>query len=232
MARIGIQFVQIRKTRVTFTRMAKLNRAVFPMLVILFGLGVFVGAKFPRWFFFNSKPRDLSSVAILQQVKTLSQLVTVQYTIEKIEGLEVPSEHLVGQLIGSENRVLIVAHGIVKAGIDLEKLTPDDIRVSGKTITISLPHAQITDAYLDDSQTKVIDRKTGILAPPDKDLEQTVRQNAVDSIRRAARSGGILNDAESRAKAQIETLFKQLGFEKVEFQNGPARVPTPQPNPS
>jgi hypothetical protein len=197
--------------------MAKLNRAVPLFVVILFGLGIFIGAKFPRWFSFGSKSRDLSSAAILQQVKTLSELVTVQYVIEKVEGLEVPSEHFVGQLIGSENRVLILAHGTVKAGIDLGKLTSDDIHISGKTIMIKLPHAQITDAYLDDSLTKVIDRKTGILAPPDKDLEQTVRQNAVDNIRIAARAGGILNDAESRAKTQLETFFKQLGFEKVIF---------------
>jgi hypothetical protein len=211
--------------------MAKLNRAVLPMLVILFGLGVFVGAKFPRWFSFGSKSRDLSSTAILQQVKTLSELVTVQYVIEKVEGFEEPSEHLVGQLIGSENRVLLLAHGTVKAGIDLGKLTPDDIHISGKTITIKLPHAKITDAYLDDSLTKVIDRKTGILAPPDKDLEQTARQNAVDNIRRAARVGGILNDAESRAKTQLEVLFKQLGFEKVQFENGATPVSAREPKP-
>jgi hypothetical protein len=50
-----------------------------------------------------------------------------------------------------------------------------------------------------------------------KDLEQTARQNAVDDIRRAARSGGILKDAEERARAMLTHLFRQLGFEEVEF---------------
>jgi hypothetical protein len=201
--------------------MAKLNRAVVPLLLILFALGIFTGIKISGWLHLGSKPRAFDSVAILQQVKSLSELVTVQYVIEKVEGLEVPSEHLVGQLIGSENRVLILAHGSVKAGIDLGKLKPEDIRVSGKTISLRLPNAKITDAYLDDSLTKTIDRKTGLLAPSDKDLEQTVRQNAVDSIRRAAREGGILRDADGRARTQIKNLFLQLGFEKVEFQNEP-----------
>jgi hypothetical protein len=202
--------------------MAKLNRAVVPLLLILFALGIFSGIKIAGWFNLGSKPRVFDSIAILQQVKSLSELVTVQYVIEKVEGLEVPSEHLVGQLIGSENRVLILAHGSVKAGIDLGKLKPEDIRVSGKTIEIKLPNAKITDAYLDDALTKTIDRKTGFLAPSDRNLEQTVRQNAVDAIRRAAREGGILNDADQRARTQIKNLFLQLGFEKVEFQNEPS----------
>jgi len=197
--------------------MPKSNRAVIALLVVLFGLGAFFGVTFSRWFHLGGGPRAWSSVAILQQVKTLSELVTVQYVIEKVEGLEVPSEHLVGQLLGSENRALLLAHGTVKAGIDLGKLKPDDLQVNGKAIRIQLPRAQITDAYLDDHLTRMIDRKTGLLAPSDKDLEQTVRQNAVEDIRRAARDGGILRDADERARTQLSGLLKELGFEKVEF---------------
>jgi hypothetical protein len=205
--------------------MAKLNRAFVPLLVILFGLGIYCGVKLSRWF--GSSARTFNTVAILQQVKTLSELVTVQYVIEKVEGLEVPSEHLIGQIIGSENRVLMLAHGTVKAGIDLAKIKPEDLQVSGKSIVIKLPRAQITDAYLDDSLTKVIDRKTGLLAPPDKDLEQTVRQIAVDDIRRAARAGGILKDADERARTQFKHLLVQLGFEKVSFEGDPASAAVP-----
>src|ERR1700692_4242237 len=110
--------------------MAKLNRAFFPLLVILFALGIFCGMKLSRWL--GASARTLNTVAILQQVRTLSELVTVQYVIEKIEGLEVPSEHFIGQIIGSENRVLILAHGTAKAGIDLAKIKPEDLQVSGK----------------------------------------------------------------------------------------------------
>jgi hypothetical protein len=49
------------------------------------------------------------------------------------------------------NRVLLLAHGIVKAGIDLQRSTPADVTISDKKISIKLPPPQITDAYLDDS---------------------------------------------------------------------------------
>jgi ribosome recycling factor len=63
----------------------------------------------------------------------------------------------------------------------------------------------------------VIDHSTGLLRAFDKDLEQTARQNAVDDIARAARNGGILNDANKRAQTELETFLKRAGFESVEF---------------
>jgi hypothetical protein len=206
--------------------MQKLKRAAGLLLIILvFGLGIFLGLRLGPLGGERAAPRTYNTPVLLQQVQTLSELVTVKYVLEKVEGIEMPSENMLGQALGSENRVLLLAHGIVKAGVDLKRLKPEDVQVVGKQIVIRLPPAQILDAYLDDAQTKVIDRKTGLLAPPDKDLEQTVRQNAVDGIRRAARVGGILKEADERARLQLGNLLLRLGFEKVDFQL--AQAPSP-----
>jgi hypothetical protein len=108
---------------------------------------------------------------------------------------------------------------VVKAGIDLNQLQPEDLQVdaSGKRVTMKLPLPQITDAYLDDKQTRVVERTTGFLREFDKDLEQGTRQTAIEDIRRAARTGGILKDAEARGREQLKNLFQHLGFEQVEF---------------
>ena len=116
-----------------------------------------------------------------------------------------------------ENRVLLRAHGIVKAGIDLKRITQDDVTISGKTIRLRLPPPQIVDAYLDDKNSQVIDRVTGLLRAFDKDLEQTARVNAVNDIRRAARTDGILDEADKRARLELELFLRQTGFEQVEF---------------
>jgi hypothetical protein len=188
----------------------------FLMLVVavafLFGLGLLTGLLMLRWAWGGSGARIYGTAEILQQVKTLSQLVTVQYVLEKVEMYDDPKPWPLG-----ENRVLMVAHGTVKAGIDFSRLEAGDLQVSGKRISIRLPPAQITDAYLDEKQTRVVERTTGLLRQFDKDLEQNVRQNAVDDIRRGARNGGILKDADERARAQLKNLFLQLGFQEVEF---------------
>jgi hypothetical protein len=184
---------------------------------IIFGLGLVLGILLPRWAGLTSGVRVYNSAILLQEVKTLSQLVTVQYVLERTVVVEVPPEGLLHQMFAGENRLLMVVHGIVKAGLDLSQLQPDDLQVTKKKIVMKLPRAQITDAYLDEKQTRVVERATGFLRQFDKDLEQSTRQTAVEDIRRAARTGGILQDADERARSQLKDLFQRLGFEEVEF---------------
>jgi|SRR6478609_3866923 len=184
-------------------------------LLIVFGFGVFLvcgvwlGLTIHR--FTSSSTNLFNSATVLRQVQTLSQLVTVKYVMEKVVVYED-----VKWFPGGDNRVLMLAHGIVKAGVDLERLKPEDVEISGQTARIRLPRPQIMDCYLDEKQTQVIERTTGLLRSFDKDLEQNARLIAVDDIRRAARYAGILKDAEERARAQIESFFLQVGY-KVEF---------------
>ncbi len=198
--------------------MSRLRVAGIALLaLVLLGAGLWLGVTLTRWAGGTSTPRTFNTATVLQQVQTLSQLITVKYVLEKVVVLEVPANNLIGKAVGSQDRVLLLAHGVVKAGIDLERLKPQDLQVEGKKIAIRLPPAQITDASLDEQQTKVIDRSTGLFTTFNKDLEQTARLNAIDDLRRAARSGGILKDADERAQAQLEHLLKRMGFEEVSF---------------
>jgi hypothetical protein len=162
-----------------------------------------------------SGPQIGRSPVMLQQVQSLSQLVTVKYVVEKVVLLEDPRWY---ELSLGDSSVLMVAHGVVKAGVDLKELKPGDLEVSGKTVKIKLPPARITDCYLDDKLTQVVERKTGLLRSYDKDLEQNARKQAVDDINRAARNDWILKDAEERAQTELRALFQQMGYEQVKFQ--------------
>jgi hypothetical protein len=188
------------------------------LLAIIFGLGLFFGVLVPHWIGLRSSPRVYNTATLLLQVQSLSQLVTVKYVMEKVVILEDPPQNPVRRLLPDETRVILVAHGIVKAGVDLSRMKPEDLRVSGKRIVIQLPPAQITDAYLDETRTQIIEHNTSFMREFNKDLEQNARQNAVADIRRAARGSGILRDADERARLELKNLFGQLGFE-VEFRN-------------
>jgi hypothetical protein len=151
----------------------------------------------------NSRP---TPATLLRQVQTLSQLVTVKYVLEKV--VDVRDVKWFG-----ENRVLLVAQGVVKAGINLDNLKPGDLEVSDQKILLTLPHPAITDVYLDDQHTQVLERTTGTLRAFDKDLEQNARKEAVDSLRVLALDNGILKEAQDRAKIQLTNLFHQMGFD-------------------
>ncbi len=198
--------------------MRRLER-VFCLLVIatlLFVVGSWLGVRLERRSE-HFRPHEEDTATVIQQVQTLADLVTVKYVIEKVEIVDAPPETTWGQFVQGDNRILLLAHGVVKAGFDLKQLAPEDIRIAGNTIRLRLPPPQITDAYLDEDQTKVIDWKQGFLRSFDKNLEQTARQMAIDDIQRAARRDGILKEASDRGEWQLAQFFQKAGFEHVEF---------------
>lgn len=182
----------------------------FAALAFVFFFGLLIGLFFLRLSSANKTQNIQNTSTILKQVQTLSELSTVKYVFEKIVVLEDVKWY-------GENRVLLVAHGIVKAGIDFQRMGTNDIQVSEKKISIALPPPQILDGYLDDKKTQVLERTTGIMRSFDRNLEQTARAQAVDDLKRAARHNGILKEADDRARSQVKNLFHQLGFTDVEF---------------
>jgi len=178
--------------------------------VAVFVGGLWIGTRLGSGFGAPAGQRLQPTANLLRQVQALAQLVTVQYVVEKVVLMEDVKWY-------GENRVLLLAQGIVKAGVDLDQLQPSDLSVSGRRVRLRLPPAQITDTYLNDAETRVIERETGLWRVFDKNLEQSARQAALEDIRRAARRNGILRDAEVRAREQLTALFRQLGYEEVEI---------------
>src|SRR5213596_2236063 len=113
------------------------------VLAIAMGVALFIALLFVRPPATGAPPRIQRTATIVQQVHTLSELVTVKYVLERVVILDDIKWYC-------ENRVLLVAHGIVKAGVDLQEIKPEDVRVSDKKVTIKLPRAKITDVYLDE----------------------------------------------------------------------------------
>jgi hypothetical protein len=151
---------------------------------------------------------------LIVQVQGLSQLVTVKYVIEKIIKLE-SDPALYGLLPG--DRVIIVAHADVKAGVDLSQIKPDDLKVTDKRISLIIPPAKIIDCYLDEKQTQIWEHKIAIFRSFNKDLEHEARLQAIQEIMLAAGNSGIQREALERAKTQLAQFFKALGFTEVDI---------------
>ena len=122
------------------------------------------------------------------------------------------------QLLVGE-KVLLVAAGDVEAGVDLESLGRDDVRVSGETVTIRLPEPEILSVSLDEGATGVYDRDFGPLnVRPNDGLVEEARDAAIERIGEAARDEVILAQAEQNAENGIRAFVTSLGFEEVRFE--------------
>lgn len=153
-------------------------------------------------------------VTYINEVRALARLETIQYSIEKVITAEI-SQGTFGFLFG--DRLLFVAHGIVIAGIDMEKMTPQSMRLDNGVLYVTLPPAEIFIATLDNQQSYVYDRDTGLLSEGVQDLETLARQTAEEEIRKAALEDGILQQAQVNAENYLYRFFQALGYQNVIF---------------
>lgn len=154
-------------------------------------------------------------VTIVHEVRSMARLETIQYSVEKIITAET-RQGLFGFLVG--DRILFVAHGTVIAGVDLEKLQPEDLRVEDGVLYVQLPRPEIFVATLENDRSYVYDREQGVLTRGDQSLETVARQAAEDEIEKAALADGILDQAQINAENFLYRFFLQLGFPEVIFE--------------
>ena len=154
-------------------------------------------------------------VTIINEVRSLARLETIQYSVEKIITAEVGQE-IFGPLFG--DRLLFVAHGTVIAGVDLNKLETSDLNLHEGVLTVRLPDAEIFITAVDNEKSYVYDRQTGLFTKGEQDLETLARRAAEEEIHQAALDDGILDQASVNAEAYLLKLFGTLGFENVIFE--------------
>jgi hypothetical protein len=158
---------------------------------------------------------DVTQPTVVDRIQRLQRLETVVYTMDKIVTGAKESRVLPDFLAG--DRLLMMVHGEVVAGIDFSNLKPGDVKVDGKQIHLHLPTSQIFSTRLDGAKTRVYSRQTGLLVPTDPNLETQVRQEAERQLQEAALADGILPTAQQNAASTITSLLQGLGFEKIDF---------------
>jgi hypothetical protein len=152
---------------------------------------------------------------VVRQIRALERMETASYTMDKIISGERENPILPNFLAG--DRLLLVAHGEVIAGLDLSKLQPGDVQVHGRSVTIHLPPAEIFTTTLDNAKTRVYSRDTGLFTSPDPNLEGDVRAEAEHQLEAAALQDGILKTADTNARQTVNRVLSSLGFESVEL---------------
>jgi hypothetical protein len=159
---------------------------------------------------------DVSQPTVVDRIQRLQRLETVIYTMDKIVTGAKENPVLPNFLAG--DRLLMLVHGEVVAGIDFSNLKPGDVTVDGKQIRLHLPPPQIFSTRIDSAKTRVYSRQTGLLVPTDPDLETQVRQEAERQLQEAAMADGILRNAQQNAASTIKSLLQGLGFTNIEFE--------------
>jgi Protein of unknown function (DUF4230) len=159
---------------------------------------------------------DVSQPTVVDRIQRLQRLETVVYTMDKV--VTGAKENPIFPDFLAGDRLLMLVHGEVVAGIDFSSLKSGDVTVNGRQVRLRLPASEIFSVRLDSAKTRVYSRQTGLLVPTDPDLETQVRQEAEHQMHDAALADGVLRTAQQNATSTITSLLQGLGFEKIEFE--------------
>lgn len=121
------------------------------------------------------------------------------------------------------DRVAMFVVARIGAGVDLGALGADDVESDPATgiATIHLPPAEVAYVDVDEEQTTVYDRDTGVFTRGDPNLEQSARLAAEEILIQAALDRGLIDLAEDEARDVVRAFVESLGYSDVRVVIGP-----------
>ena len=161
---------------------------------------------------------------IVNQVRGASELTTAVFVMEAV--VPTSAERKFGDIVFATTKLLYIARGEVRAGVDLSNLTRDNVRVSDRTHTVQiyLPPPQILDSKIDVNRSNVYDYNRGFLSlGPDvaPQLQTLAQRQTLEKIVATACSEGLLEEANERAQLVVTQLLTTVGYEKVQVKTTP-----------
>jgi len=159
---------------------------------------------------------NVDQPTVVRQIQQLQKLESVSYTMDKIIGGARDNPYLPKFLAG--DRILLVVHGEVVAGVNLANIKSSDVSVQGHNISLRLPPAEVFSTRIDNAKSRVYSRDTGLFSSPDPNLESEVREEAEHQLQQAALVDGILKSADQNARNTVTGMLTGLGFTQVALQ--------------
>jgi len=186
----------------------------FLFVVILVLLAIIVG----MWKMSFSEKATIRKSGYLEQMKNISSLATSQAFVKVIlekEDNEIFGKEIKTDIPGTKRKLLLVVPGVVTAGVNVENLAEDKLKLDeqNKHITIILPHAELLQEPSIDFEKVETYSVSGIFRGEVNWEEGYVLANeAKEEIKKAAIEQGVLANAEKNAKRTIEQFYEELGY--------------------
>jgi hypothetical protein len=145
----------------------------------------------------------------------LGKLASIEYTANTVVERERNKPGVGGVLLGKDRLVLLAA-GRVLMGIDLDKIRPSDVQVSGDSITVTLPAIELLAVELLPNQSRIFDSQRSWIFSEYQGLELEAMEQARLKLREeAGRNEQMKRIAESQARLQVMEFLRKAGYNNV-----------------
>jgi hypothetical protein len=196
---------------------AALGAVLLVLVVLLAASRVF------DWSPFGTRHTERSGPVVVTALRDLSQYHAASGSYQVVIELKEDTKFVPDVLRG--RRTLFLAVGSVDAFVDFGKLGDKAVSVSSdrRSVTVTLPRAQLSKPSLDPNQSRVLDRNLGVFdrlgglfggdpSPQDQQLWIVGEQQ----IAGAAKQGALTTRAEKNTRITLDRILKSLGFTWVQ----------------
>ena len=158
---------------------------------------------------------DISHL-IVKQIQGVSELTTTVFVMDAI--VPASSRRQFGNWVVGETKLLYLARGEVKAGLNLSQITNQNVTITDNSVEIVLPPPKILDAKIDVTQSEVYDYSRGFFnLGPDvaPELQTQAQRQTLDKVLTTACAQGILSQANERATLTLTQLLQTAGHQNI-----------------
>jgi hypothetical protein len=148
-------------------------------------------------------PPVVTHQTVVERLQSVAKLVATEMQLRDVVIYE-------QSRFGVRKRALLVVTGRVSAGIDLEKGAEVRIDSTTRTITVSLPPAQIMS--VDVLNVTTYDERAGLLNPFRPEDRDAIQRMVRAQLETAARQSGILTHADHSAARVLTELLTRDGY--------------------
>lgn len=152
---------------------------------------------------------------IVRQIKDVSELTTAMFEMDAVVPVTEKG------FLNLESKLLYVAHGNVRVGVDLKEFQNTDVQVEGDKITVTLPPLKVLDSKLDLAHSSVYSYDRGFLGwgPDVVNLQAQAQREALKRVEKAACQNWLIKTASERVEKTVEHLLSQVlknqGYQEI-----------------
>lgn len=142
-------------------------------------------------------------IPLVDRITQMREITTVRFNYANIVTSEREMPGILNALYG--DRQVLIAVGHIEAGIDMSKINSDDLVYDEETstLTINLPGPVIQSCFLNENESYVVERDSGLFAAPAPNLDTSGRRFALTQARIRAVEDDILGVAQEEAEVAV-----------------------------
>lgn len=149
---------------------------------------------------------EISAIVLQNKISAMSELAVVIYTYTELGQYESSKEFYGVKMPFTTNRFLLTYDGVIKAGIDMTEVKVD-VDQGVKTVTVTLPQAEILSHEIDEDSVKIYDEKTSIFNAFTIEDYTSFYADQKKTVEKKARDKGLLTEAQTQAENAVRQLL-------------------------